>query len=164
MDYYKENMYVFEKEGEFYVVKPMNCPFHIQIFKSQPRSYRDLPIRYAEWGTVYRYERSGTLHGLLRARGFTQDDAHIFCTKEQVYSEILKLIDFAERMLQKFGFNKYKVYLSTKDPNQPEKYMGSERKWQLAQNSLAKALKEKEINYHKCKAKQCFTAQKLTST
>jgi threonyl-tRNA synthetase len=79
LDYYEQNMYLFEKDGEKYVVKPMNCPFHIQIFKSKPRSYRDLPIRYAEWGTVYRYERSGTLQGLLRVRGFTQDDAHIFC-------------------------------------------------------------------------------------
>jgi threonyl-tRNA synthetase len=161
MDYYRENMYIFEKDGESYVVKPMNCPFHIQIYKSQPRSYRDLPIRYAEWGTVYRYERSGTLHGLLRVRGFTQDDAHIFCTKEQVYSEILKLLDFAEHMLQKFGFNEYKVYLSTRDPNQPERYMGSERKWQLAQNALAKALKEKGIGYCEMQGEAVFYGPKI---
>lgn len=121
LNYYKQNMYLFEKDGEPYVVKPMNCPFHIQIYKSKPRSYRELPIRYAEWGTVYRYERSGTLHGLLRVRGFTQDDAHIFCTAEQINEEILKILDFTEHILQRFGFYDYNVYLSTRDPKQPEK-------------------------------------------
>ncbi len=101
LDYYEQNMYVFKKDNEFYVMKPMNCPFHIQIYKAKPRSYKDLPIRYAEWGTVYRYERSGTLHGLMRVRGFTQDDAHIFCTTEQVDKEITKLIDFTRHMLHK---------------------------------------------------------------
>ena len=111
LDYYGESMYLFEKDGERYVVKPMNCPFHIQIYNARPRSYRELPIRYAEWGTVYRYERSGTLHGLLRVRGFTQDDAHIFCRTDQVEEEILGLLDLARNLLQKFGFKEYRAIL-----------------------------------------------------
>ena len=96
MQYYSENMYTLDKEGEAYVVKPMNCPLHILIYKSRRRSYRDLPIRYAEWGTVYRHERSGTLHGLLRVRGLTQDYAHIFCTPEQIEEEVSKALEFTE--------------------------------------------------------------------
>jgi threonyl-tRNA synthetase len=161
LDYYKENMYVFEKEGESYVVKPMNCPFHIQIYKSKPRSYKDLPIRYAEWGTVYRYERSGTLHGLLRVRGLTQDDAHIFCTAEQISQEILRTLDFTEHILQKFGFYKYNVYLSTRDPKQPEKYMGSEANWKAAQKSLAKALKDRGNAYHEMQGEAVFYGPKI---
>jgi len=161
LDYYKENMYVFEKDGEPYVVKPMNCPFHIQIYKSKPRSYKDLPIRYAEWGTVYRYERSGTLHGLLRVRGFTQDDAHIFCTAEQIDEEILKLLDFAEHMLQRFGFHEFNVYLSTRDPKQPEKYMGSNEDWKTAQRALAEALKNKGITYREMQGEAVFYGPKI---
>jgi len=161
LDYYKENMYVFKKDGEPYVVKPMNCPFHIQIYKSKPRSYKDLPIRYAEWGTVYRYERSGTLHGLLRVRGFTQDDAHIFCTAEQIDEEILKLLDFAEHMLQRFGFHEFNVYLSTRDPKQPEKYMGSEKDWKTAQRALAEALKNKGIKYREMQGEAVFYGPKI---
>lgn len=147
LDYYRENMYVFERDDETYVVKPMNCPFHIQIYKSKPRSYKDLPIRYAEWGTVYRYERSGTLHGLMRLRGFTQDDAHIFCTPEQTSEEIPRILDLTKHILRKFGFQKYRVYLSTRDPKQTEKYMGSEQEWELAQEALGEALKKKGIAY-----------------
>ena len=161
LDYYGENMYLFEKDGEPYVVKPMNCPFHIQIYKAKPRSYKDLPIRYAEWGTVYRYERSGTLHGLLRVRGFTQDDAHIFCTAEQIEEEILKLLDFVRHLLCKFGFQKYKVYLSTRDPKHPEKYMGSEENWEVAQKALAKALKKKRIAYRKMQGEAVFYGPKI---
>ena len=161
LDYYEQNMYLFEKDGEPYVIKPMNCPFHIQIYKAKPRSYKDLPIRYAEWGTVYRYERSGTLHGLMRVRGFTQDDAHIFCTTEQVDEEIIKLIDFAENVLHKFGFNKYKVYLSTMDPKQPEKYMGSKENWEQAQRALAKALKTRKIAYHEMRGEAVFYGPKI---
>jgi threonyl-tRNA synthetase len=161
LDYYKDNMYLFEKEGERYVVKPMNCPFHIQIYKARPRSYKELPIRYAEWGTVYRYERSGTLHGLLRVRGFTQDDAHIFCTTEQVEEEILKLLDLAEHVLRKFGFTEYKTHLSTRDPKQPEKYMGSERKWHLAQSALATALEKKGIKYSEMPGEAVFYGPKI---
>jgi threonyl-tRNA synthetase len=160
MDYYEQNMYLFEKDGEHYVVKPMNCPFHIQIYKAKPRSYKDLPIRYAEWGTVYRYERSGTLHGLMRVRGFTQDDAHIFCTPEQVEEEIVKLIDFAESMLHKFGFQKYQAYLSTRNPKQPEKYMGSEEDWEKAQKALAEALRKK-IPYQEMRGEAVFYGPKI---
>ena len=161
LDYYKENMYLFKKDAESYVVKPMNCPFHIQIYKSKLRSYKDLPIRYAEWGTVYRYERSGTLHGLLRVRGFTQDDAHIFCTAEQVDGEILKLLDFAEHILQRFGFHKFNVYLSTRDPKRPEKYMGSEEGWETAQRALAEALKNKGITYREMQGEAVFYGPKI---
>jgi threonyl-tRNA synthetase len=161
LDYYKGNMYVFNKEDEDFVVKPMNCPFHIQIYKVQPRSYRELPIRYAEWGTVYRHERSGTLHGLMRVRGFTQDDAHIFCAANQVEQEILNLLDFTKRLLQKFGFSKYRVYLSTRDPEQPGKYMGSKQKWNHAQNCLARALKKKRIPYKEMPGEAVFYGPKI---
>jgi threonyl-tRNA synthetase len=161
LDYYEENMYIFKKDGESYVVKPMNCPFHIQIFKAHPRSYRELPIRYAEWGTVYRYERSGTLHGLMRVRGLTQDDAHIFCTPEQISEEILSLLDFTESILSRFGFKKYNVYLSTRDPKQPEKYMGTERDWQTAQEALADALKKKKIAYREMQGEAVFYGPKI---
>ena len=103
-----------------YELKPMNCPFHIMIYKSHIRSYRDLPMKFAELGTVYRYERSGVLHGLLRVRGFTQDDAHIFCRPDQLEDEILKILDFTLFMLRTFGFTEYDIYLSTR----PEKYVG----------------------------------------
>jgi threonyl-tRNA synthetase len=161
LDYYRDNMYIFSKDGEDYVVKPMNCPFHIQIYKAQPRSYRDLPIRYAEWGTVYRYERSGTLHGLMRVRGFTQDDAHIFCTVQQVEQEILNLLDFTKHILQKFGFKQYQAYLSNRDPKQPNKYMGSQRKWNHAQNALARALNKKRIPYKEMLGEAVFYGPKI---
>lgn len=161
LDYYAENMYRFQKDDEAYVVKPMNCPLHVQIYKAKPRSYRNLPIRYAEWGTVYRYERSGTMHGLLRVRGFTQDDAHIFCTNAQVDDEILKLLDFAVQILRQFGFTKYKAFLSTRDPNQPERYMGSEKKWKQAQNALARALVKEEIPYTEAKGEAVFYGPKI---
>lgn len=161
LDYYAENMYVFKKEGETYVVKPMNCPLHIQIYKSRLRSYRELPIRYAEWGTVYRYERSGTMHGLLRVRGFTQDDAHIFCTLQQLHKEILRVLDFAKSILKTLGFTEYKVELSTRDPEKPKKYMGSENEWRLAQNVLAKALKQKGIPYTEMKGEAVFYGPKI---
>lgn len=143
------------------MVKPMNCPFHIQVYKSKPRSYKDLPIRYAEWGTVYRYERSGTLHGLLRVRGFTQDDAHIFCTREQTEEEIRKILDLTAHILQRFGFHEYHVYLSTRNPEQPEKYMGSEQEWKLAQKVLAKALKKKAIPYREMPGEAVFYGPKI---
>jgi threonyl-tRNA synthetase len=161
LEYYAENMYCFQKDDEGYVVKPMNCPLHVQIFKAKPRSYRDLPIRYAEWGTVYRYERSGTMHGLLRVRGFTQDDAHIFCTSAQVEDEILKLLDFALQILRRFGFTTYKVFLSTRDPSRPERYMGSEKKWQFAQNALARALVKQGIPYTEAPGEAVFYGPKI---
>lgn len=161
LDYYKDNMYMFSKDGEGYVVKPMNCPFHVQIYKTKPRSYQDLPIRYAEWGTVYRYERSGTLHGMLRVRGFTQDDAHIFCTPEQVEEELLKLLDLTRQILQRFDFKEYKVYLSTRDPKHPEKYMGSGQEWIQAQSALAEALEKKKIPYTEMQGEAVFYGPKI---
>jgi len=161
VNYYEQNMYIFKKDGERYVVKPMNCPFHIEIYKARPRSYRELPIRYAEWGTVYRYERSGTLQGLLRVRGFTQDDAHIFCTSKQVEPEILRLLDFTRHMLERFGFKEYRVYLSTRDPQHPENYMGSEQDWNQAQSALANALKEKSISYGEMPGGAVFYGPKI---
>lgn len=161
LDYYEQNMYIFEKEGEKYVVKPMSCPFHIQIYKAKPRSYRDLPIRYAEWGTVYRYERSGTLQGLLRVRGFTQDDAHIFCAPRDVKPELVKLLDFNRHVLEKFGFTEYRTYLSTRDPQHPEKYMGTKEQWNNAQNILAEALKEGKVAYQEIPGEAAFYGPKI---
>jgi len=161
MGYYKENMYVFEKDGETYVVKPMNCPFHILIYKTKTRSYRDLPIRYAELGTVYRYERSGTLHGLLRVRGFTQDDGHIFCTPEQLEDEILGVIDLTLYILRTMGFHEYKVVLSTRDPEHPEKYMGTDEEWRRAQEALAKALEKRGIPYEEAPGEAVFYGPKI---
>ena len=133
---FKENMFgAMEVEGGAYRPKPMNCPGHICIFESRQRSYRDLPIRYAEFGTVYRYERSGVLHGMLRVRGFTQDDAHVFCTREQIRSEIERLLDLVHEMLTTFGYP-YTIELATR----PEKALGDEDTWQWAQNTLAETL------------------------
>lgn len=161
IDYFAENMYLFEKEGEPYVVKPMNCPFHIQIYRSQPRSYRELPIRYAEWGTVYRYERSGTLHGLFRVRGYTCDDAHIFCTHQQLEEEILNVLDLTEHVLTRLGFSEYKVELSTRDPKKPRKYMGSINDWESSQNTLSKALQRKNTPFIEKKGEAAFYGPKI---
>ncbi len=144
LGFYQENMFSPMKiENDTYYVKPMNCPFHILIYKSKVRSYRDLPIRYAELGTVYRYERSGVLHGLLRVRGFTQDDAHIFARPDQVEDEIIGVIDLSLFILKSFGFEDYEVYISTK----PEKYVGDDEMWELATNSLIKAVEKAGLEY-----------------
>lgn len=161
LDYYAENMYVFEKEGQIYVVKPMNCPFHIEIYKSRPRSYRELPIRYAEWGTVYRYERSGTLHGLMRARGFTQDDAHIFCTAEQLDDEIARLLELTERVLRAMGFSAKSFELSTREPTQPDRYMGADEDWEWAQASLATALEVQGVDFEEMTGEAAFYGPKI---
>ncbi len=161
LEYYAENMYIFEKEGEPYVVKPMNCPFHIQIYRSRPRSYKELPIRYAEWGTVYRYERSGTLHGLLRVRGCTQDDAHIFCAPDQLEEELPKALDLAEHILRRLGVTEYKVDLSTRDPEKPGQYMGSESEWKSAENALARTLEQKNIAYTEMQGEAVFYGPKI---
>jgi threonyl-tRNA synthetase len=144
LDFYRENMYSpMEIEGTDYELKPMNCPFHLSVYKSSLRSYRSLPIRYAELGTVYRYERSGVLHGLLRVRGFTQDDAHIFCREDQIEEEILRVLDFTLFVLKTFGFESYDIYLSTR----PEKYVGSLDNWEISTNALKMALEEKGLKY-----------------
>jgi len=144
LDFYKENMYSpMEIDNLEYEIKPMNCPFHVSIFKSHMRSYRELPIRYAELGTVYRYERSGVLHGLMRVRGFTQDDAHIFCREDQIDNEVLKVLEFTLFVLKTFGFVEYDIYLSTR----PDKYVGTEDGWERSTTALEKALKQKELKY-----------------
>ncbi len=130
-------------DEQAYYIKPMNCPFHIMIYKTKLRSYRDLPLRWAELGTVYRYEKSGVLHGLLRVRGFTQDDAHIFCTNDQVEAEIIEVIRFAIMMWKAFGFEDLKFYLSTK----PEKAVGTDELWIKAEDSLKKALEAENLEY-----------------
>jgi len=138
LDFYQENMYpAVEVEGQPYYVKPMNCPFHIEIYRSRLRSYRELPLRFAELGTVYRYERSGVLHGLMRVRGFTQDDAHIFCRADQVEEEIRRALEFSLDMLRAFGFERVAVYLSTRPK---EKSVGDPAQWQLAEAALRQAL------------------------
>jgi threonyl-tRNA synthetase len=143
-EFYKENMYSgMDIDGINYIVKPMNCPFHVEIYKSKKRSYRELPIRWAELGTVYRYEKSGVLHGLLRVRGFTQDDAHIFTSLENLDFEILEVLKFTIEMLKTFGFNEYEINLSTR----PENYIGDEKIWDSAQNALIKALENQNLPY-----------------
>jgi len=142
-DYYKENMYIFKIEDKEFVLKPMNCPGHILLYKSQTRSYKDLPIRFFELGTVYRHEKAGVLHGLLRVRGFTQDDAHIFCLPEQLKPEIKGVIDFVFDTMKVFGFNEVSIELSTR----PEKYIGSEEDWEKATVALEESLKEKSLAY-----------------
>jgi threonyl-tRNA synthetase len=143
LDFYKENMYSpMEIDEREYYVKPMNCPFHIMIYKSRIRSYKELPLRWAELGTVYRYEKSGVLHGLLRVRGFTQDDAHIICSPQQMPDEIRKVIKFCLFMLKSFGFENFKIYLATRPK---EKSVGKEEMWQNAQNALQSAIKEEGL-------------------
>ncbi len=144
LDFYKENMYSpMDIEGGDYYAKPMNCPFHIQVYRAHMRSYRDLPLRWAELGTVYRYEKSGVLHGLLRVRGFTQDDAHIFCTPDQIESEIVRTVSFALRILRTFGFTEFSAYLATR----PEKAVGDPARWEQATRSLEQALREAGVAY-----------------
>jgi threonyl-tRNA synthetase len=145
LDFYKENMYapLTIDEVEYYL-KPMNCPFHILIYKSSLRSYRELPLRWAELGTVYRYERSGVLHGLLRVRGFTQDDAHIICTPEQVEEEVHSTLRFSLAIWEAFGFKEVKAYLATRPP---QKSVGEERRWAQATESLQKAIDREALDY-----------------
>ena len=158
LDFYRESMYSpMDIEGEEYFVKPMNCPFHIQIYQSQHRSYRDLPIRYAEFGTVYRYERSGVLHGLARVRGFTQDDAHIFVTREQVEGEIINVIDLALTILRRFGFKEFEVFISTK----PDRYVGSDDMWELATASLISAASKANLKYQIEEGEGAFYGPKI---
>ncbi len=159
--YYKENMYTLKIDEEEYVVKPMNCPGHILIYKSHLHSYRELPIRFAELGTVYRYERSGTLHGMLRVRGFTQDDGHIFCTPEQVIDEIDGVLDICEYMLNVFGFENYEVELSVRDLNNKEKYAGTDEEWELAENSLIKAMEKRSIKFKRMEGEAVFYGPKI---
>ena len=160
--FYGENMYApMELDDAEYRLKPMNCPGHILIYKNSPKSYRDLPVRYAELGNVYRYERSGTMHGLLRVRGFTQDDAHIFCTPGQIEDEIVSCVEFAEEVLKKFGFQEFKVELSTWDASKPQDYTGAPEDWQKAIDSLKSALGRKGIPYREIPGEAAFYGPKI---
>ena len=160
--YYSGNMYTpMELDDAEYRLKPMNCPGHILVYKNSPKSYRDLPQRYAELGNVYRYERSGTMHGLLRVRGFTQDDAHIFCMPSQIESEVEGCIEFAEAVLKTFGFNEFKVELSIWDPNDRKNYTGSEENWNLAIGSLERVLKAKGIAFKTIPGEAAFYGPKI---
>jgi threonyl-tRNA synthetase len=160
--FYAGNMYTpMELDDAEYRLKPMNCPGHILIYKNSPKSYRDLPVRLAELGNVYRYERSGTMHGLLRVRGFTQDDAHIFCTPGQIEDEVVACIDFAETALRIFGFQEFKVELSTWDPNDRAHYTGSDENWALAIGGLQKALERKGIKYTTIPGEAAFYGPKI---
>lgn len=144
-DFYRNDMFkTMEVEDEQYQIKPMNCPFHCLMFKDTPKSYRDLPLRWAELGTVYRYERSGTLHGLFRVRGFTQDDAHIFCLPEQLEDEIVGVLNLVQQILTKFGFSKFDIMLSTR----PAESVGSDEIWTKATAALVGALGRKSWNYN----------------
>ncbi len=160
--FYAQNMYsAMELDDAEYQLKPMNCPGHILIYKNTPKSYRDLPVRLAELGNVYRYERSGTMHGLLRVRGFTQDDAHIFCTPEQIEDEVSACIDFAEAVLKTFGFAEFKVELSIWDPKDKVSYVGTEDNWALAIGSLERVLQRKEIPYKTISGEAAFYGPKI---
>ncbi|MFN3921451.1 MAG: threonine--tRNA ligase, partial [Caldimicrobium sp.] len=145
LDFYAENMFPpMELEDRIYQLKPMNCPFHIYIFNQKRRSYRDFPLRFCELGTVYRYERSGVLHGLLRVRGFTQDDAHIFCREDQLEEELVQVLDLVIHFLKIFGFNEYEIFVSTR----PEKFVGDPQVWEKAENALKWALEKKGLEYN----------------
>ncbi|MDE1176692.1 MAG: threonine--tRNA ligase [Edaphobacter sp.] len=160
--FYGQNMYPpMELDDAEYRLKPMNCPGHILIYKNSPKSYRDLPQRYAELGNVYRYERSGTMHGLLRVRGFTQDDAHIFCMPEQIESEIAACVEFADEVLKAFGFAEFKVELSTWDPKDQKSYVGSPEHWETAVGSLKKVLDAKGIPYREIPGEAAFYGPKI---
>jgi len=162
LKFYKENMYSpMDIEGLDYYLKPVNCPFQIMIYRTKLHSYRDLPLRWAELGTVYRYERSGTLHGLLRVRGFTQDDAHIICTPEQMDSEILRVLDFSLNMLGDFGFKDIKIELSVRDPNNLQKYAGADVMWVKAEASLVEALKFRNLSYERMEGEAVFYGPKI---
>ncbi len=156
--FYTENMFTpIEFDNTKYRLKPMNCPFHIEVFRSRNRSYREMPFRWAELGTVYRYERSGVLHGLLRVRGFTQDDAHLFCTPGQLDDEVEKLIDFSLKMLNKFGFEELEIFLSTR----PEKYVGEESEWEKATEALKGALDRLNVKYETDPGEGVFYGPKI---
>ncbi len=158
LDFYRENMYAsMPVESSEYQLKPMNCPFHIMVYKSHLRSYRDLPVRYGELGTVYRYERSGVLHGLMRVRGFTQDDAHIFCSPNQLAEEVRNVLKFTTFMLGTFGFSEFKMYLSTR----PEKAVGSLEQWDQATQALEAALKEGGYAYEEDPGEGVFYGPKI---
>ncbi|MBI5806605.1 threonine--tRNA ligase [candidate division TA06 bacterium] len=162
LKFYKENMYSpLDIDGDKYYLKPVNCPMQIMIYKNGRHSYRDLPLRWAELGTVYRYERSGTLTGLFRVRGFTQDDAHIICTPDQMDGEILRVLDFSLSLWEDFGFKDVKIELSVRDPQNLQKYAGSDEMWVKGEESLVKALKTRSLDYERMEGEAVFYGPKI---
>jgi threonyl-tRNA synthetase len=160
--YYAQNMFdVMELDDAEYRLKPMNCPGHILIYRDSLKSYRDLPVRLGELGTVYRYERSGVMHGLLRVRGFTQDDAHIFCRPDQIEGEIAACVEFAKDVLKDFGFDKFQTELSTWSPEDRKSFVGTEDQWNMATHSLEKVLKELNIDYKTIPGEAAFYGPKI---
>ncbi|HEY2923506.1 MAG TPA: threonine--tRNA ligase [Candidatus Eisenbacteria bacterium] len=160
-NFYRDNMYFMKVDEKEYVLKPMNCPFHVLIFKRRKNSYRDLPVRLAELGTVYRLEKSGVLHGLARVRGFTQDDAHIFCTRDQVESELAQVLDFVRYMLNTFNFKDYQVDLSVRDPNRGQDYMGSDDEWAVAEGALERVVQASGLGYRRAVGEAVFYGPKI---
>jgi threonyl-tRNA synthetase len=159
LDWYKEAMFApVEVEGQQYYLKPMNCPFHIEIYKSRARSYRELPLRYAEWGTVYRYERSGVLHGVLRVRGFTQDDAHLFCRPDQMPEEIDRTLAFSLHILRSFGFQDFQAYLATRNP---EKAAGAAEQWEAPTEALRQSLERSDVPFQIDEREATFYGPKI---
>ncbi len=161
LTYYRDHMFMMDVEGQEYVVKPMNCPGHILIYKRKLYSYRELPVRIAEMGTVYRRELSGALHGLLRVRGFTQDDGHIFCAPEQLPSEVDHTLDFALSLLQRFGFDRFAVELSVRDPANRAKYAGTDEEWTMAEGALEEAVKRRALAYKRMEGEAVFYGPKI---
>ena len=149
------------EEGEEYMLKPMNCPHHCEIYKTSPRSYKDLPLRFAEFGTVYRYEQSGELHGLTRVRGFTQDDAHLYCTAEQLKDEFLKVMDIIFYIFKALNFENYEAQISLRDPNNKDKYVGSDENWEKAERAIMEACQEKGLNARTELGEAAFYGPKL---
>jgi len=162
LSFYADGMYAgMQIDEDEYRIKPMNCPFHVLIYKSQVRSYRELPIRYFELGTVYRYERSGVLHGLIRVRGFTQDDAHIICTREQIGEEVKKALDFALFLMRSFNYEDFEVDLSVRQEGDHSKYMGTDEDWDIAERSLLDAIESRGLDYHRAPGEAVFYGPKI---
>lgn len=161
-NFYRDSMYSpIEIDDQKYMLKPMNCPGHVKIYNDDMHSYRDLPLRLAEMGTVYRYEQSGELNGILRPRAFTQDDAHVICTPEQLNEELLELIDLTQFIYSKFGFKNPRISLSVRDDQDKDKYMGEDERWQQAESALEAALKSKEMNYERIEGEAAFYGPKI---
>ncbi len=160
-DFYRENMYTLTADDEEFVVKPMNCPGHVQIYRTGLKSYRDLPLRMAEFGTVYRYERSGTLHGLFRVRGFTQDDAHIFCRPDQLLDEVDDCLDLIATVFRTFGFEKARYELSVRDPADPGKYAGTDEEWAAAEDALVRAMERRGLEHQRLEGEAVFYGPKI---
>ncbi len=162
LEFFRDAMYApIDIDQQQFLLKPMNCPFHVQVYRRRLRSYRELPVRYCELGTVYRYERAGVLHGLLRVRGFTQDDSHIFCRPDQLEDEINGVLDLGLHLLRSFGFHEYEIELSVRDPNNLDQYMGGDKEWEQAEGALRRALEGHDLDFHVAEGEAVFYAPKI---